>query len=59
MKAKQDKKQARNQYSPEFKKQALDRADRDGVVTWPNGADIDPAWMYEQVRANKSWSVPF
>jgi hypothetical protein len=29
-----------------------------GVITWPNGADIDPAWMYEQVRANKSWSVP-
>lgn len=30
-----------------------------GVVTWPNGADIAPAWMYEQVRAHKSWSVPF
>jgi hypothetical protein len=30
-----------------------------GVVTWPNGLDIDPAWMYEEVRANKSWSVPF
>jgi len=30
-----------------------------GVVTWPNGADMDPGWMYEQVRANKSWSVPF
>ncbi len=30
-----------------------------GVVTWPNGADIDPAWMYEEIRANKLWSVPF
>lgn len=30
-----------------------------GVVTWPNGADIDPAWMYEQIRENKLWSVPF
>ena len=30
-----------------------------GVVTWPNGADLDPAWMYEQVREKKTWSVPF
>jgi hypothetical protein len=30
-----------------------------GAVTWPNGADMDPAWMYEQVRMNKLWSVPF
>jgi Protein of unknown function (DUF2442) len=30
-----------------------------GVVTWPNGADIDPAWMYEQVKLTKTWSVPF
>jgi len=30
-----------------------------GVVTWPNGADIDPAWMYEQVKQTKTWSVPF
>lgn len=29
-----------------------------GVITWPNGADLDPAWMYEQVRENKTWSVP-
>lgn len=29
-----------------------------GAVTWPNRADMDPGWMYEQVRANKSWS-PF
>jgi len=30
-----------------------------GVVTWPNGADMDPAWMYEQIKVNKPWSVPF
>lgn len=30
-----------------------------GVVTWPNGADIDPAWMYEALAEKKMWSVPF
>lgn len=30
-----------------------------GVVTWPNGADMDPAWMYEQISASKLWAVPF
>jgi hypothetical protein len=30
-----------------------------GVVTWPNGADLDPAWMYEQLRLERTWSVPF
>ena len=30
-----------------------------GVVTWPNGADMDPGWMHEQVGVNKLWSVPF
>ncbi|NBC47398.1 MAG: DUF2442 domain-containing protein [Gammaproteobacteria bacterium] len=29
-----------------------------GVVTWPNGADLDPAWMYEELEAPKTWSVP-
>lgn len=29
-----------------------------GVVTWPNGADIDPAWMHKEIREKKSWSVP-
>lgn len=29
-----------------------------GVVTWPNGADLDPAWMYERIREEKVWSVP-
>lgn len=30
-----------------------------GVVTWPNGADLDPAWMYEQLKLEKTWSIPF
>lgn len=30
-----------------------------GAVTWPNGADIDPAWMYEALGEKKMWSVPF
>jgi len=30
-----------------------------GVATWPNGADIDPAWMHEMLRNGKTWPVPF
>ena len=30
-----------------------------GVVTWPNGADMDPGWMHEQVSVNKFWAVSF
>lgn len=30
-----------------------------GVITWPNGADLDPAWIYEETRERKLWSVPF
>lgn len=29
-----------------------------GVVTWPNGADLDPDWMYDELRKAKKWSVP-
>ena len=29
-----------------------------GVVTWPNGADLDPAWMHEELTKSKTWSVP-
>lgn len=29
-----------------------------GVLTWPNGADLDPAWIYEEVGHGKTWSVP-
>lgn len=30
-----------------------------GAITWPNGADLDPAWIYEETRNRKLWSVPF
>lgn len=30
-----------------------------GVPTWPNGADLDPAWIYEELGQGKTWSVPF
>lgn len=30
-----------------------------GVVSWPCGADLDPAWMYERVSEEQTWSVPF
>ncbi len=29
-----------------------------GVLTWPNGADLDPSWLYEALSDTKSWSVP-
>jgi hypothetical protein len=29
-----------------------------GVITWPNGADIDPAWVHEETRTRKTWAVP-
>lgn len=30
-----------------------------GALTWPNGADLDPAWIYEELGQRESWSVPF
>lgn len=29
-----------------------------GALTWPNGADLDPLWMHEEIGKNKTWSVP-
>lgn len=29
-----------------------------GVLTWPNGADLDPEWVHEELGRNKTWSVP-
>jgi hypothetical protein len=29
-----------------------------GVVTWPNGADLDPSWMHEELSKSETWSVP-
>jgi hypothetical protein len=30
-----------------------------GVPAWPNGADLDPAWLYDNLSTGKTWSVPF
>jgi hypothetical protein len=30
-----------------------------GALTWPNGADLDPAWLYDKLSDGKSWSVRF
>jgi hypothetical protein len=30
-----------------------------GALTWPNGADLDPAWLYDNLSDRKSWAVPF
>ena len=29
-----------------------------GALTWPNGADLDPLWAYEEISKHKTWSVP-
>jgi len=29
-----------------------------GALTWPNGADLDPEWMYQELGKNKTWCVP-
>ena len=29
-----------------------------GALTWPNGADLDPEWVHEEIGKNKTWSVP-
>ena len=26
-----------------------------GVVTWPNGADLDPDWMHEEISRCGEW----
>ena len=29
-----------------------------GVITWPNGADLSPEWVHEEVGQKKTWSIP-
>lgn len=29
-----------------------------GALTWPNGADLDPSCVHEEISKNKTWSVP-
>lgn len=30
-----------------------------GAPTWPNGADLDPSWLYDSTAEGIPWSVPF
>lgn len=29
-----------------------------GVLTWSNGADIDPVCLHEKIGKNRTWCVP-
>jgi hypothetical protein len=29
-----------------------------GAPTLPNGADLDPSWVHEEIGKSKTWSVP-
>ena len=29
-----------------------------GALTWPNGTDLDPEWVHEEIGKHKTWSVP-
>ena len=46
MKAKKDVKKTRNQYSPEFKKQALERAEKDGVAVAARDLNLKESQLY-------------
>ena len=46
MKAKKDVKKVRNQYSPEFKKQALERAEKDGVAVAARDLNLKESQLY-------------
>jgi len=28
-----------------------------GALTWPNGADLDPVWLHEEIGKNGTWYV--
>lgn len=46
MKAKKAVKQARNKYSPEFKKQVLDRAEKDGIAVTARDLNLKESQLY-------------
>ena len=46
MKAKKAVKKARNQYSPEFKKQVLDRAEKEGIATVARDLGLKESQLY-------------
>jgi Protein of unknown function (DUF2442) len=30
-----------------------------GVLNWPNGADLDPGWLHDELQDKQIWVVPF
>ena len=46
MKAKKAVKKTRNQYSPEFKKQVLDRAEKEGIATVARDLGLKESQLY-------------
>lgn len=46
MKAKKEASKARNQYSPEFKKQALERAEKDGIAAVARDLCLKESQLY-------------
>ena len=46
MKAKKDVKKVRNQYSPEFKKQVLERAEKDGIPATARDFNLKESQLY-------------
>ena len=46
MKAKKEASKARNQYSPEFKKQALGRAEKDGIAAVARDLGLKESQLY-------------
>ncbi len=49
----------RNQYSPQFKEQALERAKRDGVPKAAKDLDIAPAMLYSWQAKSRQTGQPF
>ncbi len=29
-----------------------------GVITWPNGADLDPDWLHDEILKHGEWLIP-
>ena len=46
MKAKKEASKPRNRYSPEFKKQALERAEKDGIAAVARDLDLQESQLY-------------
>ncbi|MBL8498148.1 DUF2442 domain-containing protein [Nitrosomonas sp. JL21] len=29
-----------------------------GALTWSNGADLNPAWLHDEIEKNGTWCIP-